>query len=489
MSADRDENHYDYDVIVVGAGVAGASAVHHLLQDDLCFPMSASPSSSKTTARPTKDFIRILVVDAGPAPGEGCDGRKSGSATMKHGPISKIKMMTQVFACDSSEFVKHHGMDGARQYMQATKAGIQFQKDIAKLLEQGTGSDNGILSELGSYYVCPPHQKEELKAEYEFFRSLGSCCEDVEFVDGETRTMQDVPGASPDFPYAIHFPKDAVIDSSEYAKRLLAAAVVQKGVTMRCDAQVARILVSSKIAEEESEKDPVPRAHASIVLEGSGETLSARYGVVVATGAMDPLLPELHGLIQPCYSYLAHVPVEYPDAASVVEESPNFFTWGYSHDWCFTQGKVRVSGEDHFSAYKDPHVKERCGRMIVWTRKRYHCSPIDHSGIPQQHGIYSETPDHVPLVGTLWEGSPVCYLLGCNAWGQAILSYCATLVPGLLGFGKVLATQGQNEFCSLDESQREILKLLSIRRYSEHPELRKKRSLNLRLAANSNCKL
>lgn len=444
-------DYYDYDVIVVGAGVAGASAVHHLLQDSLVFP-------SKGT-RDTSD-IHILVVDSGPAPGEGRgdDGRKSGSATMTHLAISKIKMMVQVFNCASQEFVKHHGKEGARRYFQATKEGLEIQKRIAKALQnKGTNSPE-IMSELGSYYVSPIHQQGELHAEFDFYRSLGECCEDVEFIDGVTRTMDQVPGASVDFPCAIYFPKEAIIDSSEYAKRLLAAAVATGKVTRRSNTRVQHIVTPS-------------RGKASVILDGSGETISSRFGVVVATGAMDSLPPELNGLIRPCYSYLAHVPIETP---AKVEESPNFFTWGFSHDWCFAGGQVRVSGEDHFCAYKNPKVKERCGRLINWARGIYGCPSTndnDHGTmmIPQQYGLYSETPDHVPLIGTTHDDSAVCYLLGCNAWGQTILSYSASLVPGLLGFRS--ATDGK---VCLSESQRDSLKLLSIRRFSELPALKRK---------------
>ena len=33
-------------------------------------------------------------------------------------------------------------------------------------------------------------------------------------------------------------------------------------------------------------------------------------------------------------------------------------------------------------------------------------------GVEQQYGIYSETPDKIPLVGTTRPDSHICYLLG-----------------------------------------------------------------------------
>jgi hypothetical protein len=50
---------------------------------------------------------------------------------------------------------------------------------------------------------------------------------------------------------------------------------------------------------------------------------------------------------------------------------------------------------------------------------------------------------------------------GCNAWGQASLSYAASLVPGLLGYAE------------LTPEQRDSLKVLTVRRFALLPELGK----------------
>lgn len=408
---------------------------------------------------------RILIIDAGPAPGEGYGTRKSGTATIhsNHGDdggggkrtYSRIKMMTQIYTCDSGEFVKHHGIDGARRFLQATKAGLALQKSLA--IDYCGG--NEILSGMGSYYVCTANQREELKAEYDFLRSLGECCEDLVFIENMMEHEDGVPGACADYPCAIYFPSDAVIDSSEYTKRLLHMSLARRGV---------QALFNTRVVNVDDDPD------VCTVTLHTGEMIFADH-VVVATGAMDPL-PQLNGLIVPCYSYLAHVPVS---VEKTVTQSANFFTWTGSADlgvdWCFDQGKVRVSGEDHFSAYKDPRLAERCGRMIDWAWEKYgrpapsdeeslaqeqEQQPTNNEGIVQQYGIYSETPDFVPLVGTRGDDSRICYLVGCNAAGQTILSYAASLVPNLLGY------RGGGR---LDDSQRDALRLLSIRRFQELP--------------------
>ena len=162
--------------MIVGAGVAGVSAAHHLLsssyvRDDEEYDVddddagggrgrrrrrnAPSPTSVTTTGTSEVRRPRILIVDAGLAPGEGQADRKSGTATMTTtttkktrddvdgrrdddvdddddgrtttttvGPaFSRVKMMTQIYTCTSAEFIKHHGTDGARRYLQATASG------------------------------------------------------------------------------------------------------------------------------------------------------------------------------------------------------------------------------------------------------------------------------------------------------------------------------------------------------------------------------
>ncbi len=56
--------------------------------------------------------------------------------------------------------------------------------------------------------------------------------------------------------------------------------------------------------------------------------------------------------------------------------------------------------------------------------------------------------------------SSVCYLLGCNALGQSILTYAALLVPGILGLSP------------LTDLQRDSLDFMAISRFSLLPVVR-----------------
>jgi glycine/D-amino acid oxidase-like deaminating enzyme len=137
--------------------------------------------------------------------------------------------------------------------------------------------------------------------------------------------------------------------------------------------------------------------------------------------------------------------------------SPNFFTWGYSHDWCMTGGFFRLSGEDGFSALKPPRASEKISNLVKWTRAKFPHLEHGIEHMTSSYGVLSSTPDHVPIVGTPTPTSRVAYLLGCNASGQASLSYGASLMPAILGYKAFTA------------EQKDLFLLLDIRRFALLP--------------------
>ena len=198
-----------------------------------------------------------------------------------------------------------------------------------------------------------------------------------------------------------------------------------------------------------------------------GIRIRSKY-VVLATGGFS-VDPSLAGILTPCWSYLVGIAdprLTAPDSSLPPStplgcpHSPNLFTWGYTHDWCMTNGHLRISGEDHYSAMKPPRMQQRCASLAQWTIDKYPYLAANDGGLPaysQRYGVYSETPDSVPIVGTPYDGARVCYLVGCNAWGQASLSYSASLVPGLLGYAE------------LNSSQKDKMNLLTVRRFALLP--------------------
>jgi glycine/D-amino acid oxidase-like deaminating enzyme len=263
---------------------------------------------------------------------------------------------------------------------------------------------------------------------------------------------------------AIYLANDAIINSQEYAKHLLRHVRINHPNVRVYEGCPEMVNVVTDAAKE-----------VAVTELANGVRIVSKFAVV-ATGGLCTL-PALSGIMTPCWSYLVSVP--HPDLDGVTPRSggndttlaggvslcsPNMYTWGFSHDWCWTNGVVRCSGEDHFSALKPPRDTERCDILAQWVRE---CYPHVFSSVAAkdlkyegQYGVYSETPDSVPIIGTGSPRSKVCYLLGCNAWGQAALSYSASLVPGLLGY------------TDLTSAQKDILHLISIRRFSLLPECR-----------------
>ena len=164
---------------------------------------------------------------------------------------------------------------------------------------------------------------------------------------------------------------------------------------------------------------------------------------------------QLAGILTPRYSYLAALPHIDPGPLGGMDapDSANFFTLGFSHDWCVENNFVRISGEDHYSGLKSPRAKQRCGRLAQWGWTKY---PYLEFGAdyPATYGIYSETPDFMPLIGKTDPESCVCYMVGCNAWGQASLSAAAALAAPLLGYR------------DMSETEQRTADLFSIRRFS-----------------------
>ena len=561
---DDDDDYVDEycDIVIVGAGVAGTSTLHHLLPYH-------------------KD---IVILDAGSAPGQGFDETSSRNATVDctrpniphhqhdirprysgtavfidhHENVNTltstlnendeshphsiestcpsrispgtsqedriIKMMVQIFACSTDTFISHHGVHGAQIYLQCTRQGLIIQKRLAKELlldmTDGEHSTNVILHELGSIYLAYKDDVDELRKEYNQYISLGTDLFDDNGIEWYEVTNEDEVGGTsvlynPDqsrsivlseqnpFHGAIYFPNDAIIDSSQYSKQLLNHAVslnnsknTQSHVSSRMNTIVTHIERLSQIHpwNDSSTTDQIDETttnsrqmYGAIVTCYDTKTqrrhrIYCRHVIVAIGGLSVPrgcCIEDLYGIIRPCYSYLAHVPMKNPMVCQLVnkkattedehasygnrlvQRSPNFFTWNFTHDWCYTDPyHIRVSGEDHYSARKDPRQPQRCENLIRWTYEQYQRNDkngnIEIETIPQQSGIYTETPDCAPVVGSIAsdKDNTICYIVGCNAWGQAILSHAATLVPPLLGLRP------------MTDTEHDAMKVLSIQRFT-----------------------
>jgi glycine/D-amino acid oxidase-like deaminating enzyme len=344
-------------------------------------------------------------------------------------------MIVNVFPCSSDTFVASHGVENAKRYLKLAYEGLQLEKSLAKKVLPDVSSQ---LNELGSLYVCLEEDVAEFRSEYEKLVSLGA----MNIECWEKEQVQAAAGNG--FHLGIYFPHDAVIDSTSYSKGLLKAAALTGNLRLTEECSPAR--------KVETHASNINGRHAVVTLR-DGTVLRSKH-VVVATGGMF-LDPNLAGVLSPCWSYLVSIPEPSPapnDNQFKFNSSNtmNFFSWNFTHDWCLTKGHLRCSGEDHYSALKPPRGVERCKALADWTVGKLPYL-LPNNGTPlrylHRYGVYSETPDHCPLVGTPHPDSRVFYLLGCNAWGQASLSYAASLVPKVLGYVPFDADSKDNFEC------------------------------------------
>jgi monoamine oxidase len=157
------------DVVIVGAGVAGASAAYYLAQKG----------------------VTVVVVEAG-AIGRGDEASRatinthdakvphphdeqhhyhpyrSGSAVMHR--TSTIKMMCSLYPSSSRDFIAHHGKGGAAQYLRLAALGIGLEKRLAKKLLPDASSQ---LRELGALYVAHACDRQALLDEFQLLHELG----------------------------------------------------------------------------------------------------------------------------------------------------------------------------------------------------------------------------------------------------------------------------------------------------------------------------
>jgi glycine/D-amino acid oxidase-like deaminating enzyme len=274
------------DVVIIGGGIAGASAAFHL---------------SQQTER------NIIVLERGYA-GQGVSNpvslpdhasteiegnslqwaHASGSAVMSS--ASTIKMMTQLFAADSESFKSHHGTEGVIRYLKLANQGMLIEKKLAQQYLKDPANEFRVLGAL--YLAKDPVGAVELANEFKTLTECGAV--DIEWWPKEKVSMM------PDCPVgteaAIWLPNDAIINSQELCKCLLQAAVATGKVRLfeNCPEVTNVWTVGDHAITELSSGARIVSDHA-----------------VVATGGLFAD-PELVGVMKPCWSYLVSVPSTAP---------------------------------------------------------------------------------------------------------------------------------------------------------------------------------
>ncbi|CAE7345339.1 unnamed protein product, partial [Symbiodinium microadriaticum] len=292
---------------------------------------------------------------------------------------------------------------------------MKMQKDLAKRVFTPAEYDRNI-QHCGSLYLADRHDMEDLREEFFELQRLGGEAIEVEWWDEEK--LRNTPGVPPEFICAIFFPQDATIDSAAYSRRLLEAAVETGKVRVFQNAPpVTRTFTHSRNVPSSTFGQPPTTVYSAITELATGARIVSDH-VVLCTGGLYSDLT-LSGILKPCWSYLVSVP--HPEATQcsggvltgsgvgIPYNSPNFFTWNFTYDWRWVEGKCRVSGEDGYSALKPPQARQRCEALLEWVSKQWPevCSAEQMvkvknepaqpgqilTGFESAYGVYSETPD------------------------------------------------------------------------------------------------
>lgn len=443
----------DWDVVVVGCGISGALAAYNLAVLPSGPQRVLVVDHGEVGAGTKERFACPPVVGAvkGPPPPKPSEdlgdelkyhtGNSGGvSFTPPHftqGPLC-VKFSVRLYPSTTPNFIEHHGKAGTRRYLAMSALGIDIQRSLCKKLF--TPADTSlVLEEAGSVLLAEAKDEANLREEYSLLRELG--VDDVEIWD--RAKIIALHGEASGFVLGLYFPNDIRVDALAFARTVVKAAV-----------DTGRVELISHTPSLETVVDvAIPSGRGVSLRFRDGTTLQAKQ-CVVATNALY-LNKDLAGILTPCWSYFVTLPHgrgEKMVSNQTTQSSHNYMTYGFTHDWCVTKGKYRVSGADHFSALKPPRAFRRCGALATWSLGKY---PYMESLLPGAktssieerlegrivYGVYGETPDMLPLVGMTRPGSGICYLLGCNAWGQASLSAAASLVPGILGYKDLKAEE------------------------------------------------
>lgn len=449
------------EVVIIGAGVAGASAAYYLNRAGCANVIVLdSGNSGWGGTDPVIAPYHAVMRRGDDQGGVFTHANRSGTAVFSHHEAGQIKMMMQGFPVAAEEFIQHHGRDGAQKYLQLCAQGIALQKSLAL---QVLAHPQRQLHALGSLYLAASQDVDAMKEEFKLLQELG--CTDIELWD-KSRIEQS-QGMDSGFEIGIFFPHDAVINSAEYARGLLKKVIegsTEKG-TVRVFERCSPVVSVSNHAG--------PDGDVALTTLVDGSTISSSF-VVVATGGMFTEAG-LAGIMFPCWSYLVSLRLptsEVPETksnsvsanstASIFKStnSMNCYTIDGSFDWCITNGYLRLSGEDGYSALKPPRAEERFNRMLEWVKKRYPDLKFDKEHFSTSYGVLSMTADYAPIVGRPSPSNRICYLLGCNASGQASLSYASSLIPGILGYK------------TLNAEQSNLLRLVDIKRFALLPVVR-----------------
>ncbi|MEK6948360.1 MAG: FAD-dependent oxidoreductase [Nanoarchaeota archaeon] len=352
--------------------------------------------------------INCLLIEAGNI-GRGCEDKLSGTAVPKI--LRHSKMILTGFPSNIKNFIEKHGIKNATNYLEMSVKGSELQKTIAKKINPF------VIREYGSLIVADKSRSKKLLEEFKLYKKLGM--DNIIYKSKED--IVSLYGKDCNFINGIFFPKDALIDSESYAKEIISYSKIP-------------FLENTKLLKLKENKNNI------LAFLSNNETIIADFVVLATNGLFIP--NEIKGLIKPCWSYIVCSENKGINTSNAIS-----FTNSY-HDWTRQDNILRLSGEDGHPANRKPNMNY-IKKLVDWSDKEFGKNNI----LTNHFGVYAETIDELPIADIISKNKRICYIGGCNAQGQATLSYAASLISGILGYEK------------MNSQQRKIARLLSIKRF------------------------
>lgn len=394
----------DTDVVIVGGGLAGVSAAYEL----------------------AKAGAHVILLEAGKI-GEGSSEFSSGT----NGPAFSKMLAPSTVDSDVDTLRTEKGLDNdaIRGYLGMAQLGNKLVVERAYV---------HLVRQYGTIIAGHGVQRqwiEEEKGRYHwlgFGKNFGK--------EVSRKELSDMFGfRETAFDGGRHLPSDGIVDQGAYLKALARDAINTGNV---------QILEGTKVSDLTEMGDYV------MVHPQTRPGFNAS-NVVLATNGFYPD-SRIEGLVQPMWSSI----VCFDDPG---KDTPNFWQFAEVYNYLKrTDGVMMFGGEDrvvrgdNFARYEPRKGYAHPEDQLVAAAQKLMPRFAGKEPTQRHSGVFSATPDELPIVGRFNEGDRVHFLVGDNGIGHTMLTAGASLLPAIMGYAT--PTAEQQRYIQLVSPQRETLK-------------------------------
>ncbi|MBI2656423.1 FAD-binding oxidoreductase [Candidatus Woesearchaeota archaeon] len=380
-------------VAVVGGGHSGASSAYHLAEAGL----------------------NVLVFDKGKL--------GKGPKSIYPGYLGPDKMIVTGLEPDPNSFLEKHSPEVARTFVELTHSGLDLQVSLARQF------DERLVQHKGSLEVGTRGQLGLLKQQYESARSLGIRNgfkeKAIDYV------MSFLPDAN--FDGGLYHTAGATIKSVEYVGYLLSHPRIT-------------VVRETKVTGLEETIDGVT------IRTDKGETEVFGYAVVATNGFFKD--KNLEGKLKPKWSLILLYNDPGKDTPNIWTCDPNFFYF-LRRNGIFSVGKRCIEVIDN-NIREFPSLDHAIQEIEEWVKQ--HLPHLKGKRWDSYHyGIYADTTDFIPIVGRFEDKSRIIYIVGCNGYNQAGLSYAASFIPFMIVPNLRMNTQQERFAEVLSPANRDLI--------------------------------